>query len=35
MLISTIYFREKIKSLELAGIAFIVAGILILVLSRP
>lgn len=34
MLISTIYFREKIKSLELAGIVFIVAGILILVLTR-
>ena len=34
MLISTIYFREKIKSLELVGIVFIVAGILILVLTR-
>lgn len=34
ILISTIYFREKIKRLELAGIAFIVAGILILVLSK-
>lgn len=35
ILISTIFFREKIKGLELAGIFFIVAGILILVLTRP
>ncbi len=34
MLVSAIYFREKIKGLELTGIFFIVAGILILVLTR-
>jgi len=34
ILISTIFFREKIKSLELVGIFFIVAGILILILTR-
>jgi drug/metabolite transporter (DMT)-like permease len=34
MLVSAIYFREKIKGLEVAGILFIVAGILILVLTK-
>lgn len=34
MLVSAIYFREKVKGLEFAGIIFIVAGILILVLTR-
>ncbi len=34
MLISIIYFREKIKTLEMMGILFIVAGILILVLTK-
>lgn len=34
MLSSVIFFREKVKWLEVMGIAFIIAGILILVLSR-
>lgn len=34
MLASVIFFREKVKGLELLGIAFIIAGILILVLTR-
>jgi len=34
ILVSAIFFHEKIKRLELAGIAFIVIGILILVLSK-
>ena len=33
IMISAIYFQEKIKRMELAGIVFIVAGILILVLT--
>jgi len=33
VLVSAIFFREKIKNMELAGIVFIVAGILILVLT--
>lgn len=33
ILITTVFFREKIKSLELAGIVFIVSGILILILA--
>lgn len=35
MLASVIFFREKISRLELLGIVFIIAGILILVFSRP
>jgi drug/metabolite transporter (DMT)-like permease len=34
MLASVVFFREKVKGLEVAGILFIIAGILILVLSR-
>lgn len=34
ILVSAIFFHEKIKRLELAGIAFIVIGILILVLTK-
>jgi drug/metabolite transporter (DMT)-like permease len=34
MLASVIFFREKIKGLEVAGIIFIIIGILILVFSR-
>ena len=34
ILVSAIFFHEKIKRLELLGIVFIVGGILILVLSR-
>lgn len=34
MLASVIFFREKVKPLEMMGIAFIIAGILILVFSR-
>ena len=33
ILVSAIFFRDKIKSMELAGIVFIVVGILILVLT--
>jgi drug/metabolite transporter (DMT)-like permease len=34
MLSSLLFFREKVKPLEIAGIGFIIAGILILVLGR-
>lgn len=34
MLASVVFFREKVKPLEIAGIVFIIAGILILVLGR-
>lgn len=34
MLASVIFFREKVKGLEVVGILFIIAGILILVFSR-
>jgi len=34
MLASVLFFREKVKGLEILGIAFIIAGILILVFSR-
>lgn len=34
MLASVIFFREKVKGLELVGIGFIIAGILILVFTR-
>lgn len=34
MVASVLFFREKVKPLEMAGIAFIIAGILILVLGR-
>lgn len=34
MLASVLFFREKVKGLEMLGIAFIIAGILILVFSR-
>ena len=34
MLASVIFFREKVKGLEIAGIFFIIAGILILVFTR-
>ena len=33
ILVSTIFFREKIKSMELAGVVFIVGGILILIVT--
>lgn len=33
VLVSAVFFREKIKSMELAGIVFIVGGILILILT--
>lgn len=34
MVVSAIYFREKIKRMELMGIAFIIGGILILIFTR-
>jgi drug/metabolite transporter (DMT)-like permease len=34
MLAAVIFFREKVKGLEVAGILFIIAGILVLIFSR-